>query len=72
MRCYKQRHPTFDDQHGGKCTFNQTKVLSASQVERAFGGAWEQFKAARETADPDRRFLSGCFETLTFGAAPVR
>jgi FAD/FMN-containing dehydrogenase len=60
----------FAVQHGGKCTFNQTKVLSASQVERAFGGAWDQFKAARETADPDRRFLSGYFETLMFGAAP--
>jgi FAD/FMN-containing dehydrogenase len=59
----------FAVQHGGKCTFNQTKVLSASQVERAFGGAWDRFKSAREAADPDRRFLSAYFERLMFGTA---
>jgi len=53
--------------HGGKCTFNQTKVLSKSQVERAFGDKWDRFKEAREDADPDRRFLSGYFKTLMYG-----
>jgi FAD/FMN-containing dehydrogenase len=59
----------FAVEHGGKCTFNQTKVLSASQVERAFGAAWDRFKAARETADPERRFLSAYFEKLMYGRA---
>ena len=53
--------------HGGKCTFNQTKVLSKSQVERAFGDKWVRFKQARDEADPDRRFLSDYFRTLMFG-----
>jgi hypothetical protein len=53
--------------HGGKCTFNQTKVLSKSQVERAFGEKWERFKQARAAADPGERFLSGYFRTLMFG-----
>ena len=53
--------------HGGKCTFNQTKVLSKSQVERAFGGKWDRFKQARDEADPERRFLSDYFRTLMFG-----
>jgi FAD/FMN-containing dehydrogenase len=60
----------FAVEHGGTCTFNQTKVLSKSQVERAFGEQWERFKAARDAADPDGRFLSGYFRTLMFGDAP--
>jgi FAD/FMN-containing dehydrogenase len=59
----------FAVQHDGKCTFNQTKVLSKSQVERAFGDKWDRFKKAREAADPGRRFLSGYFERLMFGEA---
>jgi len=55
--------------HGGKCTFNQTKVLSKSQVERAFGDKWDRFKQARETADPNQRFLSAYFKTLMYGTA---
>jgi FAD/FMN-containing dehydrogenase len=53
--------------HGGKCTFNQTKVLTKAQVEGAFGDLWDRFKAARESADPDRRFLSAYFQRLIFG-----
>jgi hypothetical protein len=53
--------------HGGKCTFNQTKVLSQSQVERAFGDMWERFKQARKAADPGDRFLSEYFRKLMFG-----
>jgi hypothetical protein len=50
--------------HGGKCTFNQTKVLSKAQVEKAFGDHWIEFKKAREAADPANRFLSGYFSKL--------
>ncbi|HKR03120.1 MAG TPA: FAD-binding oxidoreductase [Bacteroidia bacterium] len=57
----------FAVQYGGKCTFNQTKVLSRSQVEKAFGAKWEQFKAAREKADPHHRFLSNYFKELMYG-----
>ena len=53
--------------HGGKCTFNQTKVLSKSQVERAFGDKWERFKSARDAADPNGRFWSDYFRTLMVG-----
>jgi hypothetical protein len=53
--------------HGGKCTFNQTKVLSQSQVARAFGDMWERFKQARKAADPGDRFLSEYFRKLMFG-----
>lgn len=58
----------FAVQHGGKCTFNQTKVLSKSQVEKAFGNKWDQFKKARESADPEKRFLSGYFNKLMYGS----
>jgi|GEM_PF-4835617 len=57
----------FAVQHGGKCTFNQTKVLSRSQVEKAFGEKWEQFKSGREKADPQNRLLSNYFKELMFG-----
>ena len=63
--CYAYNE--FAIQHGGKCTFNQTKVLSRKQVEKAFGDKWEQFKKARENADPQNRFLSGYFNTLMYG-----
>jgi len=53
--------------HGGKCTFNQTKVLSRKQVEKAFGDKWSEFKKARENADPQNRFLSGYFNALIYG-----
>src|SRR5205823_4728512 len=36
----------FAVQHAGKCTFNQTKMLSKKQVEKAFGDKWDQFKKA--------------------------
>lgn len=52
--------------YGGKCTFNQTKVLSRKQVEKAFGDKWEQFKKARENADPQNRFLSSYFNSLMY------
>lgn len=57
----------FAVQHGGKCTFNQTKVLSKLQVEKAFGDKWEQFKKGREQADPENRLLSNYFRTLMYG-----
>jgi hypothetical protein len=57
----------FAVEYGGKCTFNQTKVLSRKQVEKAFGDKWEQFKIARENADPQNRFLSGYFHALMYG-----
>jgi FAD/FMN-containing dehydrogenase len=57
----------FAVQYGGKCTFNQTKVLSRPQVEKAFGDKWEQFKKAREKADPQNRFLSNYFKELMYG-----
>jgi hypothetical protein len=57
----------FAVEHGGKCTFNQTKVLSRKQVEKAFGDKWAQFKKARENADPKNRFLSGYFNALMYG-----
>lgn len=60
--CYAYNE--FAVQHGGKCTFNQTKVLSKSQVEKAFGDKWNQFKNAREAADPENRFLSNYFSKL--------
>jgi hypothetical protein len=53
--------------YGGKCTFNQTKVLSRTQAEQAFGEKWGQFKKAREIADPQNRFLSGYFKSLLYG-----
>lgn len=53
--------------HDGKCTFNQTKMLSKSQVEKAYGEKWERFKKAREAADPDNRFLSNYFNGLMYG-----
>jgi hypothetical protein len=56
----------FAVEHGGKCTFNQTKVLTRSQVERAFGDTWTRFKSARESADPRQRFLSNYFRSLIF------
>lgn len=62
--CYAYNE--FAVQHGGKCTFNQTKVLSKSQVERAFGEKWDQFKKARETADPENRLLSNYFRKLMY------
>jgi FAD/FMN-containing dehydrogenase len=58
----------FAANHGGTCTFNQTKVLSKSQVERAYGERWVSFKAARETIDPGNRFLSDYFKKLMYGA----
>lgn len=63
--CYAYNE--FAVQYGGKCTFNQTKVLSKPQVEKAFGEKWEQFKSAREKADPDNRFLSNYFKGLMYG-----
>lgn len=57
----------FAIEHGGKCTFNQTKNLSKAQVEGAFGNRWERFKKAREEADPENRFLSGYFQELIYG-----
>ncbi len=57
----------FAVQYGGKCTFNQTKVLSRSQVEKAFGEKWEQFKQGREKADPQNRLLSNYFNELMYG-----
>ena len=57
----------FAVEYGGKCTFNQTKFLSRKQVEKAFGDKWEQFKKARESADPQNRFLSGYFNGLMYG-----
>lgn len=54
----------FAVQYGGACTFNQTKVLSASQVEKAYGSRWNSFKQARKNADPDGRFLSEYFRQL--------
>jgi len=63
--CYEYNE--FAVQHGGKCTFNQTKVLTKSQVEKAFGEKWERFKIAREAADPQQRFLSGYFRELMYG-----
>lgn len=63
--CYAYNE--FAVEHGGKCTFNQTKVLSKSQVEKAFGEKWEEFKKAREAADPENRFLSNYFNMLMYG-----
>jgi hypothetical protein len=57
----------FAVQHGGTCTFNQTKVLTRQQVEKAFGMKWEAFKKAREVADPQNRFLSNYFSALMYG-----
>jgi hypothetical protein len=57
----------FAVQHGGKCTFNQTKNLSKAQVEGAFGEQWKGFKKARAKADPENRFLSGYFKELMYG-----
>lgn len=56
----------FAVQYGGTCTFNQTKVLSGSQIERAFGNRWAAFKTAREQADPGNRLLSGYFKKLLY------
>jgi len=56
----------FAVQYGGKCTFNQTKVLSKQQVEKAFGEKWEQFKKERESVDPQNRFLSNYFRELMY------
>lgn len=56
----------FAVRYGGKCTFNQTKVLSRSQVEKAFGEKWVQFKNAREKADPRNRLLSNYFKKLMY------
>ncbi len=63
--CYAYNE--FAVKYGGKCTFNQTKVLSKEQVEKAFGKNWEKFKKVRESADPRRRLLSGYFEKLMYG-----
>ena len=63
--CYAYNE--FAVQHGGKCTFNQTKVLTKQQVEKAFGEKWERFRKARETADPRNRFLSNYFKELMYG-----
>jgi len=63
--CYEYNE--FAVQHGGKCTFNQTKVLTKSQVEKAFGEKWERFKKAREVADTENRFLSEYFRKLMYG-----
>lgn len=57
----------FAVQYGGTCTFNQTKVLSRSQVEKAYGSRWDEFKKAREIADPENRLLSGYFRKLMYG-----
>ena len=62
--CYAYNE--FAVEHGGKCTFNQTKMLTRPQVERAFGDKWTRFKAAREAADPGQRFLSAYFRSLMY------
>jgi len=54
----------FAVQYGGTCTFNQTKVLSGTQVEGAYGERWEIFKMARKSVDPENRFLSNYFRKL--------
>jgi len=56
----------FAIKHGGKCTFNQTKNLTKTQAEGAFGDKWEAFKEARLEADPESRFLSGYFRKLMY------
>ena len=55
---------SFAVQHGGRCTFNQTKVLGREHVVGAFGERWNQFAAARQSADPEGRFLSPYFAGL--------
>lgn len=62
--CYEYNE--FAVKYGGKCTFNQTKVLAKHQVEKAFGEKWTQFKAEREKYDQENRFLSNYFKELMY------
>ncbi len=54
----------FAANHGGRCTFNQTKNLGPGHAEAAFGARWSQFRADRQQRDPEGRFLSPYFARL--------
>ncbi|MCQ0090829.1 FAD-binding protein [Roseovarius sp. M141] len=51
-------------QHGGRPLFNQTGSLTPLQAMKSFGPQIAQFKALRNTIDPDERFLNEHFRTL--------
>lgn len=54
----------FASERGGHPLFNQTKHLTASQVQGAFGDRWQQFAVARREWDPADRLLSRYFADL--------
>jgi FAD/FMN-containing dehydrogenase len=52
---------------GGIPLFNQTNLLTRSQVQRAFGERLERFERYRQRFDPDDRLLNGFFAELVTG-----
>ena len=51
----------FCSEKGGVPLFNQTKWITARQVRKAFGGHIEQFRAAMEKYDPEKRMVNAYF-----------
>jgi FAD/FMN-containing dehydrogenase len=50
--------------HGGIPLPNQTPLVTRAQLEKALGGRWTQFAAARRTFDPNNRLLNAYFRDL--------
>lgn len=63
----------FASERDGHPLFNQTKHLTPTQVQKAFGDRWNEFARARRAWDPDDRLLSRYFaDLLQERALPTR
>jgi FAD/FMN-containing dehydrogenase len=58
----------FCSDHGGIPLMNQTFGLTRALVQKALGDRWETFAKARQTYDPDGRFLNDYFRDLLAAA----
>lgn len=64
---FLEEYNNFCSEHGGIPMLNQTKHLTASQVQKAFGKRLKEFETKRRKRDPKDRLLSGYFaEFLDF------
>ena len=61
---FLRAYNVFCSRRGGAPLLNQTKFLTAAQIQKSFGGRLAQFVAARRLWDPSNRLLSSHFEEL--------
>ena len=59
---FLKEYNNFCSEHGGIPMLNQTKHLTAAQVQKAFGKRLQEFETARRKYDPKNRLLSSYFE----------